>query len=45
LKERDIFEGFDVDGRLTFKWVLKKWYVKILTEFVWLGIGISGRLL
>jgi hypothetical protein len=45
LKEGDNFEDLDVGRGIIFKWVLKKWYMKMLIEFVCLRIGISGRLL
>jgi hypothetical protein len=45
LKEGDNFEDLDVGGRIILKRVLKKLYMKMLIEFVWLRIGISGRML
>jgi len=38
-------EDLAVDGRLILKSILKKWEWWIWTEFVWLRIGRSGRLL
>ena len=32
-----------VDGRITFKWILRKWDVGVWTESSWLRIGTGGR--
>jgi hypothetical protein len=44
LKEKDLLEHLDVDGRL-FKWTLKKLDGRAWIGFNWLWIGESGGLL
>jgi hypothetical protein len=39
VKERDILEDLDVDGRIIENWILKKRGVRVWTEFIWLGEG------
>jgi len=40
--DRDHFEGLDVYGRITFKWILEKEGEKLWTGFIWLRIGTTG---
>jgi hypothetical protein len=45
LRERDHFEDQDVDGKITLKWILKKWDGQAWTGLIWLRIGTgSSRL-
>jgi hypothetical protein len=39
IKERDHLEDPDVDDRIIFKQIFKKWEGKARAEFVWLRIG------
>lgn len=43
--EGDCMENLGVDGTIILKWGLKKWDGRMLTTFVWLGVGTSGGLL
>jgi hypothetical protein len=43
--EETILEEEGVDGSLTLKWMLKKVCVEVKNGFIWLRIGLSGRLL
>jgi hypothetical protein len=45
LRERDHLEDLVVDGRVTLKWVFRKWYAEAWTGFIWLRIGTGGGLL
>jgi hypothetical protein len=45
LKGRDHEEDLGVDGRLILEWILEKQNWKLWTVFIWLRIGIIGRLL
>jgi len=44
LRERDHFEDTGVDGRITLKWIFKKWCGGI-DYIALLRIGTGGRLL
>jgi hypothetical protein len=41
MKERDDLENRDKDGRLIWKWILKKQGVRVWTWFAWIKIGTS----
>jgi hypothetical protein len=45
LREGDHLEVPDIDGRITLKWVFKKWEVGAVTGLIWFRIGTCGRLL
>jgi len=42
LSERDHLED-GVDGRITLKWIFKKWGGKAWTILIWLRTGTGGR--
>jgi len=42
LRERDHFEDLDVDGRLIFKWIVRKWDGDVWTGFLWIRITTGG---
>jgi hypothetical protein len=42
LRERHHLEDAGVDGRITLRWILRKWDVGIWTGSSWLRIGTSG---
>ena len=41
LSERDDLEDLDVDGKITVKWIFKKWNWEMWTGFIWLRLGTS----
>jgi hypothetical protein len=45
LQGRDHSEDLGTDGRIILEWILEKQGVKVWNEFIWLGMGTSGRLL
>jgi hypothetical protein len=36
LRGRDCVGDFDVDGRITLKYILKEWDLSVWTGFIWL---------
>ena len=42
LRERDHLEDLDVDGRLIFKWMFRKWNGEVWTGFLWIRIRTGG---
>jgi len=42
LRERDHLEDLDVDGRLIFKWIFRKWNGEVWTGFLWIRIRTGG---
>jgi len=42
LRERDHLEDPGIDGRITLRWIFRKWDVGIWTGSGWLGIGTGG---
>jgi len=42
LRERDHFEDLDVDGRLIFEWIFRKWDGEVWTGFLWIKITTGG---
>jgi hypothetical protein len=44
-KERDYYEDLDLGGWIILKRILEKQDGIVWTEFIWLSIGTSGRLL
>jgi hypothetical protein len=42
LKGRDHSENQGIDGRIIFKWILRKQGAKEWTGFIWLMIGTGG---
>ena len=45
LRERDHWGNQDVDGRITLRWILRKWEGVVGTGWGWLRIGtVGGRL-
>jgi hypothetical protein len=44
-RERDRKENLDVGGRILHGWILERYYGILGTGLIWLGKGISGRLL
>lgn len=45
LKERDHLRSLDIDGRIEFKWILKKQVATMYKGFSWLRMGASSRIL
>ena len=41
-RERDHFEDLDVDGRLIFEWIFRKWDWEVWTAFLWIRITTDG---
>jgi hypothetical protein len=41
-RERDDLEAIVLDGRITLKWIFKKWNVEARTGLIWLRIGTGG---
>ena len=39
---RDHFEDLDVDGRLIFEWIFRKWDGEVWTGFLWIKITTGG---
>ena len=42
LRERDNWGDQDVDGRIIFRWLFRKWNVGVWTGSRWLRIGTDG---
>jgi len=42
MKERDNLGDPDVDGRITLRWIFRKWNVGVRTGSSWPRIGTSG---
>jgi hypothetical protein len=42
MRERDHWEGRDVDGRLIIRWIFMKWEGVVGTGWSWIRIGIVG---
>jgi phenylpropionate dioxygenase-like ring-hydroxylating dioxygenase large terminal subunit len=40
---REHFEDTGTDKRITLKWTLKTWHMRVRTGFIWLSKGTSGR--
>jgi hypothetical protein len=38
-------EDLDIDGRITYKWILEEWGGVVWTGFIWLRIETSGEVL
>jgi hypothetical protein len=43
-KERGHLGDLNIDGRIILKWLIKKYVVRMWTDFMWLRIGSSGSL-
>ena len=39
MRERDILEDPDVDGRIILRWIFRKWDVEAWTGLIWFKIG------
>ena len=45
LRERDHLQDLDVDGRIIFKWIFRKWDGEVWTGLLWIRIRTGcGRL-
>ena len=44
LRERDHSEDPGVDGRITLRWIFRRWDVGVCIGLSWLGIGRGGGL-
>ena len=42
LRERDYFEDPGVDGRITLRWIFRKWDVVEWTGLIWFKVGTGG---
>jgi hypothetical protein len=42
LGEKDHWGDSDVDERITFRWIFRKWNVEVWTGSSWLKIGTGG---
>jgi hypothetical protein len=42
MRERDHLGDTGVDGRIIFRWIFRKWGVRVLTGLSWLRIGTGG---
>jgi len=42
LRERDHLEDLDLDGRVIFKWIFRKWDPGVWTGFLWIRIRTGG---
>jgi hypothetical protein len=43
LRERDLWRDPEVDGRIIFGWIFRKWDVGVWTGLGWLRIETRGR--
>jgi hypothetical protein len=43
LRERDHWRVPDVDGRIIFRWIFRKWVMGVRTGLGWLRKGTGGR--
>ena len=44
LRESNLQEGQEADGRITLKWICGRWVVMLVTGCILLKIGINGDL-
>jgi hypothetical protein len=42
LRERDHLGDPDVDGRITLRWIFRKWDVEAWTGSIWFRVGTAG---
>jgi hypothetical protein len=42
LRERDLFEDPDVDGKIILMWFIRKWDVRVWTGLIWFRIRTDG---
>jgi hypothetical protein len=42
LREREHLEDSDVDGRIIFRWIFRKWDVGAWSGLIWIRIGTGG---
>jgi len=42
LRKRDHFEDLDVDGKLIFEWIFRKWDGEVWIGFLWIKITTGG---
>jgi hypothetical protein len=42
LRERDHLEGLDIDGRIIFNWISRKWDGEVWTGLLWIRIRTGG---
>jgi hypothetical protein len=41
-KGRRLFEDLVIDGRITLRWIFRKWDVGTWTGLIWLRVGAGG---